>query len=416
MNDDAPFPPASDEPPMVLPARRRPPEPYPYRQPPPPPPRSGGGFGRFLLALLLLGSMGLNLLLVFLLLFVRGDSDSSSSEGPPVYERHYAGPSSADDKIAVVRVEGVLMEGLMGYAHKQVEKAAKDAHVKAVVLRIDSPGGTVTASDELHHRLTELRDGNSPRYNNKNAAKPIVASMGSVAASGGYYIAMPARPIFAERTTITGSIGVYASLLDVHELANQHGVHMHLVKAGDIKASGSMMHELTPAERQPWQDMVDAGYKQFISVVEEGRPLLKGKLTTPFATKDEKGNPVTTAKWYDDKGVVIADKPPVPFARKLADGGIYTAQDAKAYGLVDGIGTLDDVVKEAAKSASLTDGHYKVVVYERPTSLLSLFGGGAKQQPTTPDLARAATAVGPRAWYLAPNCELAGYLAAIGKE
>src|SRR5205085_10423588 len=116
----------------------------------------------------------------------------------------------------------------------------------------------------------------------------------------GYYIAMPAEQIFAEKTTVTGSIGVYASLPNIQKLANDNGVKMILVKAGDVKASGSMFHEMTPQERQQFQDMVDDMYAHFLKIVEDGRPQLKGKLTKPVLEKEV---PV-----YDDKGNVIAGK------------------------------------------------------------------------------------------------------------
>src|SRR5262249_14458941 len=142
-------------------------------------------------------------------------------------------------------------------------------------LRINSPGGSITASDNLHRRLIELRDGNPHRH---TAAKPLIVSMASLAASGGYYIAMPSKTLFAERTTITGSIGVYAAFPNIADLANKHGVTMDVIKAGAVKDSGSMFHKMTPQERQVWQDMVDHAYKEFLAVVEQGRPHLKGQL------------------------------------------------------------------------------------------------------------------------------------------
>src|SRR5205807_10488227 len=164
-----------------------------------------------------------------------------------LHERSPSGARDATDKVAVVRVEGVIMEGFTDYARKQISQAAEDRDVKAIVLRINSPGGTITASDDLHHRIKELRDGNPAKH---TPAKPIIVSMGGLAASGGYYIAMPAQRIFAERTTTTGSIGVYASFPNVTGLAKKYGVSMDTIKAGDIKDSGAMLHEMRPQERQ----------------------------------------------------------------------------------------------------------------------------------------------------------------------
>src|SRR5439155_9136135 len=189
-------------------------------------------------------------------------------------------------------------------------RAAGDKHVKAVVVRIESPGGTITASEDLHRRLVHLREGTTPKSQPPGTApnpKPLVVSMGAMAASGGYYIAMPAqsksksgeqpeKKLFAERTTITGSIGVYASFPNIAKFAKDHGIEMDMIKAGDVKGSGSLFHEMTPQERQPWEDMVEHAYRQFLDVVEEGRPALKGKLTEelfppkPIPLHDDKGN------------------------------------------------------------------------------------------------------------------------------
>src|SRR5262249_11162766 len=174
-----------------------------------------------MLNLLLLGAV----ILVFagLSLLGRGGQDTTSS----LPERDYSGKKSAGDKVAVVRIEGVLLEGLNDFAEKQIEQAARDPKVKAVVVQINSPGGSITASDDLHRRLTRLRDGVTDKGTGPN---PLVVSMASMAASGGYYIAMPAHTLYAERTTMTGSIGVYASFPDVTGLSEKVGVDMTIIK------------------------------------------------------------------------------------------------------------------------------------------------------------------------------------------
>src|SRR5262245_30678034 len=196
---------------------------------------------RVLFALVIFASFSLN----FFFCVVVGLLSSSEKDEEAYPEKLLYGPKGADDKIAVIRVQGVLLEGFISYPLKQIEKAMKDDHVKAVVVRIDSPGGTISASEDLHKHLIRLRDGKSPRIPEARPKK-LVASMGSIAASGGYYIAMPAEQVFAERTTITGSIGVYAALPNVSELAGKAGFHMELIRAGAIKASGSPFHALTP--------------------------------------------------------------------------------------------------------------------------------------------------------------------------
>src|SRR5262249_5515412 len=147
--------------PLVLPARFPPRG----RSPAPParrPSNPSGGFGRVLLILFLFGSLAVNFVLA-ILLFASSAGDSTE-DGVPVKEKVWSGPNSARNKVAVVRVDGILMDELMGYPHRQIDRAAKDSSVKAVVLQINSPGGTITASDDLHKRLTELRDGTSSRY------------------------------------------------------------------------------------------------------------------------------------------------------------------------------------------------------------------------------------------------------------
>jgi protease-4 len=332
---------------------------------------------------------------------------SPAEDGPEVTETHLYGPRRATDKVAVVRADGVLVEGFDAHIIKQVQAAARDKHVRAVVLRIDSPGGSIVSSEDIHRELTRLRSGQHPRFPDVKA-KPLVASMGAIAASGGYYIAMPAEKVFAEKTTITGSIGVYAALPNVSKFAKEHGVEMDLVKAGQIKSSGSPFHELTPQERQPWQDMVDEAYDQFLELVAAGRPPL---------TKDQlRSDPVIRkeALRYDDKGNVVKDNAgqpiKIPFERFRADGGTFTASEAKRFGLIDDIGTLEDAVAEVARRAGL--GEYRVVAYERPPSLLGLILGVRAGPAGGPELTQLARGLTPRVWYLAPGCDLAGILAA----
>lgn len=364
--------------------------------------RDSGGFGRLLLTLLLLASLGFNILLC-LGLFASSGTPFSGDETGLVREKHWSGSRSAQDKVAIIPIKGVLIDEMINPTLRAIDKAAKDPNVKAVVVRIDSPGGTITASDAIHKRLMELRQGNSPRF--ESSPKHLVVSMGAMAASGGYYIAMPAEFIFAERTTVTGSIGVYASLLNVHKLAEDNGVKMLLIKAGDVKSSGSMFHEMLPQERQVWQDMVDNAYAQFLSIVEAGRPHLKGLLTKKLDRVDIDGKSLPDeAPIYDDKGNVIPGKT-APYERKLADGGIFTAQAAKHHKLIDEIGYLEDAVKKAAGLAGLAE--YRTVIYEPQLTLWEVLGGGIRQQPSPSEFLRIAAAAGPRVWYLAPHAEFA---------
>jgi protease IV len=357
--------------------------------PPPPPPRRGSFVFTFsiLLNFFLLVFVGLAVAVA-----VYGDDD------PPPRERFHSGKSSAKDKVAIVRLDGVIMEGLLGFVERQIDAAAKDDDVKAVVLRVDSPGGSITGSDDLHRRLTEMRDGHPGKKRNP---KKLVVSMGGTAASGGYYVAMPAETIFAERTTITGSIGVYAALPNVAKLSKDYGVGMNVIKRGEVKDSGSPFREMRPEEWKVWDDMVGHAYEQFLAVVEKGRAgRLRKNLREPIIDREESG----------------PDGKPFRYVRRLADGGIYTSDRALEFGLIDRIGHLDDAVTAVRESAGLSED-VRVITYERPWSLSdSLVGIRAPDPQGHFGPAALADAATPRLWYLAPGSDLAAILTPLARS
>ena len=368
---------------------------------PPPTPAAPPPRGLSCLGCVGILSVLLNVVLVVVLLgaTVWTEEDESAET---LIEVHYGGDRSADNKVAIVRVAGVLMDGTTGHVQSQVRQAARDADVKAVVVRIESPGGTITASEEVHRALTDLRDNTHPRFAG-TGPKPLVASMGNVAASGGYYVAMPAGRVFAEPTTITGSIGVFAALPNVSELASRHGVKVELIRAGNIKAGGSPFQPLRPDERQPWQDMVDHAYDRFLGVVATGRPgLTKERLTAETAT--------TQVPIYDETGLPKhADGKPLtrPHTRYRADGGTFTPPQALALGLIDEVGSLSAAVEHAARVANL--GSYRSVTYQRePTLLDTLLDTQATQSSHPLSAEQMAESLTPRIWYLTPGFELAG--------
>jgi protease-4 len=275
-----------------------------------------------------------------------------------LHEVHYAGSTSAADRIAIIHLDGVIMEGFLDYIHKEIDQAARDNNVKAVVLRVNSPGGSVTASDDLHRRLTELVHGSSLKGTNP---KILVASFGSLAASGAYYAAMPAQALFAERSSLTGSIGVFASFPNVKKLADHHGVRLDVIKQGEIKDSGNPFEDMTPKEREVWQDLIDHAYQQFLQVVEDGRPALKGGAL--LARRNL--TPVRAGPDWLPRAAGAAE----PYSRYLADGGVWTADKALEFHLVDKIGHLDDAIQDAHDRAGLGSS-YRVVRYARPRSLV----------------------------------------------
>jgi protease-4 len=199
-------------------------------------------------------------------------------------------------------------------------KAAADAKVQALVLRINSPGGTVTASDMLYHELRMFK---------QKKKIPIIASIMDVGASGSYYVAMGADKIVAHPSSVTGSLGVIMLTVNANGLLEKIGVHAHAITSGPKKDMGSPFRAMTDEERAIFQGVINSFYERFLAVIKEGRRNL---------TADE--------------------------IRRLADGRIYSGEQAKAVGLVDSIGYLDDAIELAKKEAGLTDA--RLVVYQQP--------------------------------------------------
>ncbi len=232
-------------------------------------------------------------------------------------------------KIALIDVEGLIANakssGLLGGGDNPVtlfkerlDAAADDPKVKAVVIRINTPGGAVTASDIMYQDLCRFRT---------ETGKPVVACMMDVAASGGYYLAMGCDRIYAHPTTVTGSIGVIMSLYNAHGLLEKVGVASNPIKSGPNKDLGNPARPMTPEERAILQGMVDRFYGEFVQVVAKGRGLAPDQV------------------------------------RKLADGRIYSGKEAVEVGLVDEVGYLNDALQCALALAHLKDA--KVIAYDR---------------------------------------------------
>jgi protease-4 len=233
------------------------------------------------------------------------------------------------NKVAVIDVEGVIMNartsGLLGDGENPVSEfrekldaAADDPRVKAVVLRINSPGGAVTASDIMYQDLVNFRH---------DTHKPVVACMMDVAASGAYYLSMGCDVVYAHPTTVTGSIGVIMSLYNASGLFTMLGVKSDPIKSGPNKDLGNPGRPMTDEERGILQGMVNSFYDQFVHVVVEGRHL------------------------------------PEERVRALADGRVYTGIDAQKLGLVDNVGYLEDAIQAAMDLACLKDA--TIVAYDR---------------------------------------------------
>lgn len=233
------------------------------------------------------------------------------------------------NKIAIIDVDGVIMnargsslfgsgENPMSLFREKLETAADDPKVKAVVVRINSPGGAVTASDIMYQDVLSFR---------KCTHKPVVACMMDVAASGGYYLAMACDKVYAHPTTVTGSIGVIMSLYNASGLLTKIGVNTDPIKSGPNKDLGNPGRPMTDEERAILQGMVNSFYDQFVQVVVRGRGLSEERV------------------------------------RALADGRVYTGIDAQKQGLVDEVGYLEDALQAAMDLACIKDA--TVIVYDR---------------------------------------------------
>jgi protease-4 len=210
-------------------------------------------------------------------------------------------------KVAIVDVHGVIQNS--SEVVRQLRKYAKEGTVPAVVVHIDSPGGGAAPSQEIYEEINKLR----------KKGKKVVASMGSVGASGGFYVACAADTIVANPATLTGSIGVIFQFPVAEELFKKIGVKFEVVKRGEIKDVGSIARSMTKRERESLQSVVDDTYEQFVEVVAESRGMEK-------------------------KDVL-----------KIADGSIFTGKQARELGLVDVLGNLQDAIKIAGEMVGIEE-------------------------------------------------------------
>jgi len=250
--------------------------------------------------------------------------------------------ASRSDKIAIIYIEGVILGGrgqstvLMEQGGtdqiiKQIHQARDDESIKAVVLRINSPGGSAAASQEVGEELKKLRA----------QGKVVVTSMGDVAASGGYWLAACTDKIYANPTTLTGSIGVYMPYANWEELYKKIGIYQEKIKSGPHKDIMSPERQMTSEERGIIQIIVDDIYNQFVDVVTEGRKMDKEQV------------------------------------RKLADGRIYTGNQAKQLGLVDELGNMYDAIDGAGQLAGIA-GKPVIKEYGKQSPWNMLFGPNEK--------------------------------------
>ncbi|HEY1600477.1 MAG TPA: signal peptide peptidase SppA [Pirellulales bacterium] len=276
-----------------------------------------------------------------------------------VTEHYHSLSKTATDKIAIITVDGAILDG-EGFIKKQIDHVHDDPHVRAIVLRVNSPGGTVTASDYLYHHLRKMVEARKI---------PIVVSMGGLAASGGYYIAMAVGPeekvIFAEPTTWTGSIGVIIPHYNVAGLMKHWEVEEDSIKSGPLKQMGTPTRPMTTEEKEIFKELVDDSFQRFQNIVKAGRPA--------FAKDPEALAKVTT-------------------------GQVFTADQAVANGLVDEQGYIEEAIARATSLAGLSEPNVRVVKYKQRANLLSMpFNAEARSPWNVAAMLDLAT---PRAYFL----------------
>lgn len=305
---------------------------------------------------------------------------NDASESDLVAEETISGDETAPGKIVVLPIEGVIETDEYGFLREAIECVADDERVRGVVLRINSPGGTIAGSDYYYTLLKDLKE---------ELDVPVIASMGDVAASGGYYIATVADQIFAERSTLTGSIGVIVSMYDASELCEKVGVASTPIVSGPMKGMGDFMKKPTPEETAVWQALVDESYEQFLDVVRAGRPWYRGENAENSENKE------------NSETVIVEERDAE--LRRVADGRIYTAKQALELRLIDEIGFLDDAIDAAIEAAGLTPETAEVVRYEELESWTSALGLSAltkRSEPLEQALDSVAT---PRGYYIIPR-------------
>lgn len=248
--------------------------------------------------------------------------------------------SGSENQIAILYAEGSIVSGNSSsdindkYLIRQIEKLQKDEDVKAVVLRVNSPGGSAYASEQIWRAVTELK-----------ASKPVIVSMGGYAASGGYYISSNATKIFAQPSTLTGSIGIFGIFPNMEGLTNKIGLTFDKVKTNKFSDFGDITRPMSSEEKEILQQYINRGYDLFVTRCSEGRNIPKDQL------------------------------------EKIAEGRVWTGQQALKIGLVDAIGGIDDAVEEAAKLSNTPE--YSIQEYPRKQGLLDTFLKSGKDQFAT---------------------------------
>ncbi|HWB13504.1 MAG TPA: signal peptide peptidase SppA [Pirellulales bacterium] len=326
--------------------------------PPTPPPRRFS-LWRWLGRLISLASFAMLLVMVVAIASLTGLLSLSGDDS--LHEQYHSLSRHATDKIAVIALEGTILDG-DGFVKRQIDHVRNDPSVKAVVLRINSPGGTVNGSDYLYHHLKKMV---------ADRKLPLVVSMGGVAASGGYYVAMAVgsedNVIFAEPTTWTGSIGVVIPHYDVSGLMEKWSIEEDSIKSHRLKQMGMPTRPMTEEEREIFQGLVNDSFARFKEIVKSGRPQL------------------------DDAAL-----------EKVATGQVFTTSQAIANGLVDKEGFAEEAIDRAIQLGNLKKENVRAVKYKHLGGIFDMLDVRARSRAATPmgELDMLLDLATPRAYYL----------------
>ncbi len=288
--------------------------------------------------------------------------------------------NDSHNKIAVITVNGIISghsddgqgNNMVEVIKAQLDRAEDDAHVKAVILKIDSPGGEVMASDQIYKAIENFQsDSKDEHGKTDHKGKPVICSMGSLAASGGYYISAPCRWIVADELTLTGSIGVIMHGVNYRGLMDKVGVLPMTYKSGkfkDMLSPDRATNEIPAEEREMMQALIDETYQKFKGIVQDGR-----------TTAHELNKKATKE---DDRGKALADD-----WADFADGRVVSGTQAYNLGLVDQLGDFDDAVNRAMEIAHIKDAD--LIEYQERydiANFLSMFGQNGQAKNIKLDL------------------------------
>lgn len=340
-----------------------------------PPPRSSFPVFGCVFSLFLFGAVVCGLFFLLALIGIASKGIAGNDGSPGLIEQFDSGDAGAAQKVLLLEIDGVIMGGRDSFVAKQIRQAQKDTNIKAIVLRVDSPGGSISGSDYFLYLLKKLK---------AELNVPVVVSMGGLAASGGYYVSMVGDEIFAEQSTMTGSIGVIVPLYNGSRFLRMLGFESTPITSGPLKTMGSFSKTMTDEERAVFQSLVDDGFAQFKKVIYEGR-----------------------SAHFDEQTPEKLDA--------IATGQIFSARQALDNNLIDKIGYVDDAIESAMNRAGLAfnPGNPKngcqIIRYKKqPTLADALIGTDAEAKSPNRSVDSEVGEIlsdltTPRAYYLCPG-------------